>query len=83
MKKWFYMSFVDRSRPEGQRWIGASMVLGTDEKDAMEEAWRFGVNGGNEIAIVELPDGMKPKDGDGYRFITDPEEARGLEFVEI
>ena len=80
MKKWFYMSFVDRSKPKGERWIGALMVLAKDRMDAVDEAHRFGVNGGGEVAIMELADGMIPRPSDTYRFITDPDEAKGLVF---
>lgn len=82
MKKWFYLSFVNRDLPEGGRWVGASMVMGTDLEDAIQEAWRFGVNGGGEVASMELPEGTTPREGDAYRLITDPEEARNLQFVE-
>lgn len=82
-KKWFYMSFVNESAPEGERWVGGSMVLATDLQDAIVEAWKFGVNGGGQVAGVALPEGMQPAAMDAYRLITDADEARNLEFIRI
>ena len=79
MKNWYYLSFVDRVN---SRWVGACLVMAETPEGAVEEAWQFGVNGGGEVAILELANELKPRDGDSYRLITDPDEARGLKFEE-
>ena len=51
----FYFSFVDPSRPRGDRFVGATIVEGIDPKDAFETARGLGlVPKGGESAAVEL-----------------------------
>lgn len=51
--KTFYMSFVDHSRPEGERWLGACLVQAESVGDATHKAWEAGCNPGGEILFVE------------------------------
>lgn len=67
--KFFYLSFCDPTLPEGQRFIGATMVKATDERDAVSKTHRLGINPGGEIALIEL---------DLWAFNDIPLEARYL-----
>jgi hypothetical protein len=51
----FYLSFVDEARPAGQRFVGATVVHGTDDRTAFENAKAAGlVPSCTETAIVAL-----------------------------
>jgi hypothetical protein len=87
MKDWYYLSIVDKARPEGQRWVGACVVKATNPEDAMKEVEDFGVLNGTtildgEIICVKFPDNISPKASDIYRLIISPQEARELECIE-
>lgn len=50
----FWLSFADVNRPEGTQFKGAAIVEGDDPVDAIQEAWRLGINPGGEVAISEI-----------------------------
>lgn len=54
--KLFWLSFCDVTRPEGQRFVGVSVVEGKDFLDACKAAHRLGCNPGGEISGGALPD---------------------------
>ena len=58
---YWWLSFVDPERPEGKRFLGGTIVAARDEKGAIEEAWRRGVNPGGEVMIVAIPAGKLSK----------------------
>ena len=45
----FWLSFVDRARPAGQRFLGCTVVKATDMAEAVRAAWRLGVNPGGDV----------------------------------
>lgn len=62
---WWWLSFVDPDRPEGDRFVGACIVQGDDDliggrlagTDPVSSAWRLGINPGGEVQLVRVPDG--------------------------
>jgi len=52
---WWWLSFVDPGRPEGDRFLGVVVIQGTDFRDAVEAAWNLGVNPGGECKGMEIP----------------------------
>ncbi len=53
---WYWLSFCDPSRPEGEQFIGACIVDGMDEVGAIRTSWEEGCNPGGEVLIVEIQD---------------------------
>ena len=45
----FWLSFVDRAMPDGQRFLGCTVVRAADMAGAVRAAWRFGVNPGGDV----------------------------------
>ncbi len=48
----WWLSFVDPDRPEGQRFLGVSIVHADDQIHAVQRAWDLGCNPGGEILIA-------------------------------
>jgi len=55
----FWLSFADATKPKGTQFLGACMVKGFDEKDAVTEAHRQGCNPGGEVLIADFTDDME------------------------
>lgn len=52
----FWLSFVDSSRPVGQRFLGAAIIPDcVNAADAIGQAHLHGCNPGGEVAAAELP----------------------------
>ncbi len=45
----FWLSFVDRARPVGQRFLGCTVVKAADMADAVRVASRLGLNPGGDV----------------------------------
>ena len=45
----FWLSFVDRARPVGERFLGSTVVKATDMVGAVGVAWRLGLNPGGDV----------------------------------
>lgn len=58
-RHWFWLSFCDTDKPEGERFLGGCLVQGADFGDAVHEAHRLGINPGGEVAGWEIEDGME------------------------
>jgi hypothetical protein len=52
--KWF-LSFCDEEKPEGERFVGASVVEADSVEEATREAWRKGCNPGVDMLAIEFP----------------------------
>ena len=59
----YYLSFCDVNRPDGQKHLGATVVQASDREAAIKRTSELGINPGGEIMIGEVPDvppeGMK------------------------
>jgi hypothetical protein len=51
---YYWLSFVDDARPEGDRFLGGCLVEAVSPEEAVVEAWRQQCNPGGEAAIVEI-----------------------------
>lgn len=57
---WWWLSFVDPARPEGDRFVGVAIVRASNIVTAAMEAHRLGCNPGGELAGIEIPDEHVP-----------------------
>lgn len=51
----YWMSFVDASKPEGERFLGVALVDAESIEDALTRSKETGCNPGGEVQIVEIP----------------------------
>lgn len=58
MKRW-WLSFCDPNRPEGQRFLGVSIVLASNFIAALKVAHALGVNPGGAVQGFEMLDPVK------------------------
>ena len=69
------LSFVDPSAPAGHRWLGGTLVTGRDIEQAVENAWRLGVNpGGAVLGGPVLADDVPGLIRHYGRLVTDEDE---------
>jgi len=54
---WWWLSFVDTERPEGQRFLGVVVLEATGFMDAVGQAWAHGLNPGGEVQGMEVVEG--------------------------
>jgi hypothetical protein len=60
--EWWWLSFVDNDRPEGDRFLGVAVVPAPNVVMASQVAWALGCNPGGEVAAYPaVPDGWHPK----------------------
>lgn len=53
--RWWWLSFVDESRPEGDQFLGACVVQADSEHEAIDEARAQGCHpGGNHVATADM-----------------------------
>jgi len=55
--RWWWLSFADERRPEGQQFLGACMVQAWGMGTAVAEAHRRKLNPGGEVIGLAIPDG--------------------------
>jgi hypothetical protein len=48
---WYYLSFVDTDRPEGDRWLGGCFVEADHSMGAAAAAWQKRCNPGGEVQM--------------------------------
>lgn len=77
MKKWYYLSFADQDKPEGEKWSGCCCVEAEDHIDAVREARRQGCNPGGEVLMQPVPDSEVVPEAIRNKLITD------LKFLEL
>lgn len=53
MKSLWWLSFADPDLPRGRQFLGVVVVRADDMKDAMQKAWRLGINPGGEVKGYE------------------------------
>jgi hypothetical protein len=52
---WWYCSFVEPDRPEGDQFIGAVLVYGSGGPDMLMTLGSLNLNPGGEVAMVPVP----------------------------
>lgn len=55
---WWYLSFVDDSRPKGDQFVGGIFVKAYGFGTAVRKTHKLGINPGGEIQGVPAPPGM-------------------------
>jgi hypothetical protein len=66
---WYWLSFCDNKRPEGEQFLGAAMVRAHGVLTASHVAWALGCNPGGEMACVG-PFDNDPPEGFANRLLT-------------
>jgi hypothetical protein len=66
---WWWLSFCDSNKPEGQQFLGCAIVRARGFIGAVEEARAKGCNPGGQALGAPLPDGLK-FDGWANRLLT-------------
>lgn len=82
----FWMSFVDPSRPEGDRFLGVAMVQAESFDMAHALTHTFGINPGGELQSYELEeDGWEraniSPDGEYMNRLLSKEELKGYDLI--
>jgi hypothetical protein len=54
--KLYWLSFCDSGLPEGQQFLGVSIVEADSDGDAVRIAWDRNCNPGGEVMLLEFPD---------------------------
>jgi hypothetical protein len=52
---WWWLSFCDVNRPEGDQFLGVAIVDAFNEIMAVSRAWDLGCNPGGEVMLVAIP----------------------------
>jgi hypothetical protein len=52
---YFWLSFVDDTRPKGEQFLGGCAVEADSVEQAIRRAWALGINPGGEVAAVQVP----------------------------
>lgn len=52
---WYYLSFCDPGKPEGEQFLGATVIEADNHFLAVPVAHRLGVNPGGEVKFIEIP----------------------------
>lgn len=75
MLKWFWLSFVDPTKPQGLRSLGIAVVEGYDFLGAIQRAWDLGINPGGEVAGYEVTEGDGLPAAEYRNRLVSPEEC--------
>lgn len=58
MTTYYWLSFCDPDREEGDQFLGAAIVPASNGIEAaVSVAWDLGCNPGGEVVMIELPEG--------------------------
>jgi hypothetical protein len=58
---WWWLSFCDPDRPEGQQFIGVAIVCGWTIQEAVTRSHLLKVNPGGEISFAQMPPERVPR----------------------
>lgn len=51
---WWWLSFVDHDKPEGNKFLGVVIIEGETIIDAVRHAWDLNINPGGEVLAGQL-----------------------------
>lgn len=72
---WWWLSFADGKRPEGEQFLGALFLRGYTLPAVITESHLRGLNPGGEIQAIELPPGIEPPEKWTERLLSREEIA--------
>ena len=52
---YYWLSFKDPDKPQGQQFLGACAVEADSLEVAIMRAWQLGINPGGEVAHIKVP----------------------------
>jgi len=55
MEPWWWLSFADADRPEGEQFLGGLFLRGSTLAGVITESHVRGLNPGGEVQTIELP----------------------------
>lgn len=64
---WWWLSFCDPARAQGDQFLGACIVEGRTIPDAVRQAWRVGSNPGGEVMATAVDAASLSRWGDEWR----------------
>lgn len=70
---WWWLSFVDAEKPEGERFLGVAIVQARGIGHAVTEAYRLGINPGGEVVGLEIDAEHVPAEEYRERLLTKAE----------
>lgn len=70
---WWWLSFADATRPEGEQFLGAAVVKGSDIVSAALVAKIMGCNPGGEVKGIAILEGRVPGRPWRDRLLSKPE----------
>jgi hypothetical protein len=71
----YWLSFVDKSRAQGERFLGVTIVHAVGPMCAISRAHELGANPGGEAVIAFLPEGFNVAPRDRDRLLSRAEAA--------
>lgn len=74
---YWYLSFVEREGPN-PRWLGATIVKGRTNLDAVNRAWELGCNPGGEVMMSRVKPGSHIPDAILNRLVSSEDELRSI-----
>ncbi len=76
MTAWWWLSFCDPDRPEGEQFLGVALVQAEDEYGVAPAAWVAGCNPGGEIGMMRIPDKVPVPVEYQHRLLSRAEAAK-------
>lgn len=59
-ERWWWLSFVDPHKPEGERFLGVIITMAGGISEATQKLWDMGINPGGEVKAYPYPDDEEP-----------------------
>lgn len=76
---WWWLSFCDPDKPEGEQFLGVCIVHGGGGGEAIQNAWTIGCNPGGEVMSIPIPEQHVPDEQYRRRLLSKEElEEAGL-----
>lgn len=59
-ERWWWLSFADPNKPEGEQFLGVIITLAGGIGEATQKLWDMGINPGGEVKAYPYPDDVEP-----------------------
>jgi hypothetical protein len=67
---WWWLSFVDDSRPVGDRFVGACWLQGPSIQTVLTQSHLLGINPGGSVQFVQCPEDFQVPERWSYRLLN-------------